>query len=258
MGQDDCNRESQTCLNTKGNFTCIDKVSKKNCPPGFKKNPYTHNCDDINECEETEGLCAENEECVNEPGGHTCILKPFPNSRLISSSNSFSPSSTSFTSVSSIYPLSPQHYSSITTVSSTTPRQPLTKEPFTPTTGKSFPPTTSSEIPLHYIRLQPKVPTVVSSTTKTPQRHFSFQTTTFYNPNVPNTFANSQPAPDINQKHLSASYPFQNTNFYPTRIYSVAPAKPVYNQSNSQPVVCPVGYEFSKQYNRCEGTKTNR
>lgn len=74
-GQDDCNRESQTCLNTKGNFTCIDKVSKKICPPGFKKNLYTQQCEDINECEETENVCAANEECINDPGGHTCVIK---------------------------------------------------------------------------------------------------------------------------------------------------------------------------------------
>lgn len=74
-GKDECNKESQICLNTKGNYTCIDKASKKSCPPGFKKNIVTQSCEDINECEENFQLCAENEECVNELGGHNCIPK---------------------------------------------------------------------------------------------------------------------------------------------------------------------------------------
>ncbi|KAJ8928538.1 hypothetical protein NQ314_018914 [Rhamnusium bicolor] len=38
--------------------------------------------DDINECEEDSELCKENEQCVNEPGGHTCIpLKDSPLAR---------------------------------------------------------------------------------------------------------------------------------------------------------------------------------
>ncbi|XP_044256252.1 fibulin-1-like [Tribolium madens] len=74
-GDNDCNKESQVCLNTKGNYTCIDKVSKKTCPPGFKKNPLTQNCDDIDECVENEDPCGPNEDCVNEPGGHNCVPK---------------------------------------------------------------------------------------------------------------------------------------------------------------------------------------
>lgn len=74
-GKDECNKESQICLNTKGNYTCIDKASKKSCPPGFKKNIVTQACEDINECEENFQLCGENEECVNELGGHNCVPK---------------------------------------------------------------------------------------------------------------------------------------------------------------------------------------
>lgn len=74
-GEHDCNKESQICLNTKGNYTCVDKASKHTCPPGFKKNAVTQFCEDINECEEEENLCAQNEVCVNELGGHTCEPK---------------------------------------------------------------------------------------------------------------------------------------------------------------------------------------
>lgn len=232
-------------------------MSKKSCPPGFKKNLYTNNCDDINECEETEDLCAENEECVNEPGGHTCILRPLQNSPPVHPSDSFPPSSTSFTSVSSTHPLSPKYHSPAVVISSTTPRQLPSEQPHTSTTVKSSPRTAPSEVPLSYTPVQSQLPTVVSSTPKTQEQNFPFQTNTFLNPNVPNTFGISQQSSNTNQKHASSNYPSQNTNFYPTRIYSVAPAKPIYNQSHGQPVLCPAGYEFSKPYNRCEGTVYN-
>ncbi|KAK4871917.1 hypothetical protein RN001_016041 [Aquatica leii] len=90
-GKNDCNKESQICLNTKGNYTCIDKASKKTCPPGFKKNLYTQQCEDINECEENIQLCSENEECVNELGGHSCKPKirqqPTPIARVPTTTN---------------------------------------------------------------------------------------------------------------------------------------------------------------------------
>lgn len=44
-GENDCNKESQVCLNTKGNYTCVDKASKNTCPAGFKKNTYTQLCE---------------------------------------------------------------------------------------------------------------------------------------------------------------------------------------------------------------------
>ncbi|KAJ8923557.1 hypothetical protein NQ315_010136, partial [Exocentrus adspersus] len=72
-GNNDCNKESQVCVNTKGNYTCVDKASKNLCPPGFKKNTLSQLCEDINECEEDPDLCKEEEQCVNEEGGHTCV-----------------------------------------------------------------------------------------------------------------------------------------------------------------------------------------
>lgn len=44
-GEHDCNRESQSCLNTKGNFTCVDKTVQGGCPAGFKKNPVSLACE---------------------------------------------------------------------------------------------------------------------------------------------------------------------------------------------------------------------
>lgn len=71
-GTDDCNRKSQNCLNTRGNFTCIDKVSKMNCPPGFKMDTKSDECVDINECEENKEICGDNKKCVNEAGRYAC------------------------------------------------------------------------------------------------------------------------------------------------------------------------------------------
>ncbi|KAJ8955314.1 hypothetical protein NQ318_003407 [Aromia moschata] len=92
-GQNDCNKESQRCLNTKGNYTCVDKaartrvrrVSRRTRLRNFVKvktiqkhkihsyRSYIFFVLDINECVEEPDSCKENEECVNEPGGHTCI-----------------------------------------------------------------------------------------------------------------------------------------------------------------------------------------
>ncbi|CAH0562249.1 unnamed protein product [Brassicogethes aeneus] len=70
-----CNKDSQVCLNTKGNYTCQDKASKKHCPPGFKNNASTGSCEDIDECNESDDLCKSGEVCVNEPGGYKCANK---------------------------------------------------------------------------------------------------------------------------------------------------------------------------------------
>ncbi|CAG5058296.1 unnamed protein product [Parnassius apollo] len=69
--KDDCNALSQFCINTRGSFYCQDKVSK-HCPPGFKINPDTNKCEDINECEEEERICKSNQVCVNLPGEYSC------------------------------------------------------------------------------------------------------------------------------------------------------------------------------------------
>lgn len=38
IGQDNCNRDSQICINMQGGFTCQNKASKNTCPAGFKIN----------------------------------------------------------------------------------------------------------------------------------------------------------------------------------------------------------------------------
>lgn len=79
-GENDCNKESQVCLNTKGSYTCVDKASRITCPPGFKKNTANNLCEDIDECAERIHTCKDDERCINEPGSYTCektqITKP--------------------------------------------------------------------------------------------------------------------------------------------------------------------------------------
>lgn len=153
--QDDCNRESQSCLNTKGNFTCIDKVSKKICPPGFKKNLYTQQCEDINECEEIENVCAANEECINDPGGHTCVIKV-----------SKVPLITRPTSTTPLVPITPV-YSSSTTPFSTTPVSSTTRS--TPEVPPP-PPTLPQKPPI--AKYSPYQPPNVTSQTQPTSRYF--------------------------------------------------------------------------------------
>ncbi|CAG9827856.1 unnamed protein product [Diabrotica balteata] len=75
-GKNGCNTESQVCVNTKGNYTCVDKASTNStCALGFKMNTVIQLCEDINECEEKENICAHNERCVNVFGSYKCVLQ---------------------------------------------------------------------------------------------------------------------------------------------------------------------------------------
>ncbi|XP_013148849.1 PREDICTED: fibulin-1 [Papilio polytes] len=71
---DDCQRLSQHCINTHGNYFCQDHVSKR-CAPGFKVNAVTGICEDIDECEESSEVCRRSEVCVNLPGAYNCKSK---------------------------------------------------------------------------------------------------------------------------------------------------------------------------------------
>ncbi|XP_052745151.1 fibrillin-2 [Bicyclus anynana] len=71
---DDCQRLSQHCINTHGNYFCQDHVSKR-CSPGFKVNVATGICEDIDECEESSEVCKRNEVCINLPGAYNCKSK---------------------------------------------------------------------------------------------------------------------------------------------------------------------------------------
>ncbi|KAL4712538.1 hypothetical protein ACJJTC_007554 [Scirpophaga incertulas] len=70
----DCNLLSQFCINTRGSFYCQDRASK-HCPPGFKINPKTTKCEDIDECEDSEDICRPDQICVNLLGQYDCKSK---------------------------------------------------------------------------------------------------------------------------------------------------------------------------------------
>lgn len=80
------------CVNTNGNYTCVDKASKTNCPPGFKLDNETLHCIgnffnecnnvwdiklrsnlDIDECQDPIPVCSKDEQCINEQGAYKCI-----------------------------------------------------------------------------------------------------------------------------------------------------------------------------------------
>ncbi|CAH1643971.1 unnamed protein product [Spodoptera littoralis] len=77
LRKDDCNPLSQFCINTHSSFYCQDKVSK-HCPPGFKLNPKTNKCEDIDECEEGGVICGPDQVCVNQLGRYDCKAKVDP------------------------------------------------------------------------------------------------------------------------------------------------------------------------------------
>ncbi|CAH0731669.1 unnamed protein product, partial [Brenthis ino] len=74
LGHDDCNKQSQFCINTRGSFHCQDKGSK-HCPPGFKTNALTNKCEDIDECEDGQDICRPDQICVNVLGEYDCKPK---------------------------------------------------------------------------------------------------------------------------------------------------------------------------------------
>ncbi|XP_065305767.1 fibulin-1-like isoform X9 [Dermacentor albipictus] len=69
-GLDDCEGDTQSCLNIHGGYQCLSKESKE-CPGGYVWKDDA--CVDVNEC--TEGLsnCAEGEACVNGVGSFSCV-----------------------------------------------------------------------------------------------------------------------------------------------------------------------------------------
>ncbi|KMT15846.1 hypothetical protein BVRB_3g058140 [Beta vulgaris subsp. vulgaris] len=61
----------------KGNSTCIDWPYREGyrcqCKPGFRGNPYLHDCQDIDEClEENSSPCRQPAICFNTKGNYTC------------------------------------------------------------------------------------------------------------------------------------------------------------------------------------------
>ncbi|XP_022256499.1 fibulin-1-like, partial [Limulus polyphemus] len=74
---DDCNLQTERCVNFVGGFRCAPKVTK--CPHGFKRNEITNQCVDIDECQEgTDECIKEKDYCVNIVGSYQCQSKVIP------------------------------------------------------------------------------------------------------------------------------------------------------------------------------------
>lgn len=69
-GLDDCELDTQSCLNTHGGYQCLSKESKE-CPGGYVWKDET--CVDVDECAEGLSSCASGEICVNGVGSFSCV-----------------------------------------------------------------------------------------------------------------------------------------------------------------------------------------
>ncbi|XP_075750925.1 uncharacterized protein LOC119175044 isoform X6 [Rhipicephalus microplus] len=72
-GLDDCDLDSQSCLNTHGGYQCLSKKSKE-CPGGYVWKDDAAACVDVDECAEDLSACEADleEECKNTVGGYVC------------------------------------------------------------------------------------------------------------------------------------------------------------------------------------------
>ncbi|XP_048487046.1 fibulin-2 [Plutella xylostella] len=67
------------CVNVPGAYDCKAKIDysliSQDCPDGFRKNPATSRCEDIDECLEGIHLCDQHQSCLNTNGSHECRCK---------------------------------------------------------------------------------------------------------------------------------------------------------------------------------------
>ncbi|XP_021800860.1 wall-associated receptor kinase 2-like [Prunus avium] len=74
IGETDCKYAMENgTYACKGNSICLDRPTGYICVcnPGFRGNPYLHDCQDTNECALNATLC-ENGKCINKDGNYTC------------------------------------------------------------------------------------------------------------------------------------------------------------------------------------------
>ncbi|KFM82523.1 hypothetical protein X975_05963, partial [Stegodyphus mimosarum] len=72
-GLHNCNHTTHECINLNGTYECKDKQSTQRCQPGYRLNPRTSDCEDINECIEGRHKCFQGKEiCVNLIGRYQC------------------------------------------------------------------------------------------------------------------------------------------------------------------------------------------
>ncbi|XP_064632888.1 fibulin-2-like isoform X2 [Lineus longissimus] len=64
-GQDDCNKNHQTCRNTLGSYVC-------QCEIGYQYDSFASECEDMNECQQNLDNCLSSQRCENTVGSYTC------------------------------------------------------------------------------------------------------------------------------------------------------------------------------------------
>uniref|UniRef100_A0A6A7G299 Fibrillin-2-like isoform X4 n=2 Tax=Hirondellea gigas TaxID=1518452 RepID=A0A6A7G299_9CRUS len=72
---DNCDRDSQYCINTQGGFACQLRDSSGSCPAGYKYNADNSACEDVDECAEGLSVCREGEVCRNSVGAYDCDIE---------------------------------------------------------------------------------------------------------------------------------------------------------------------------------------
>ncbi|RWS06923.1 hypothetical protein B4U79_08827 [Dinothrombium tinctorium] len=71
-----CNTSTEICVNSIGSYSCFPNrpLGSHLCDPGFRLNPKTQECEDINECD-TPNACMPNQRCENIPGAFRCYCR---------------------------------------------------------------------------------------------------------------------------------------------------------------------------------------
>ncbi|KAE8752651.1 hypothetical protein FOCC_FOCC000773 [Frankliniella occidentalis] len=65
----DCEDETEVCRNTAGAYDCEPRA----CDRGYRLDPITRLCQDVDECEENGALCGAGQRCINTPGSFVCV-----------------------------------------------------------------------------------------------------------------------------------------------------------------------------------------
>ena len=79
IGQHTCNLATYNCVNKEGSYDCLPMVSsnleEESCGSGFRRNRWSRQCEDINECETEYKPCRRDQSCRNTVGSYVCYCQ---------------------------------------------------------------------------------------------------------------------------------------------------------------------------------------